>query len=125
MLGMRVPTILVCAAVGTLTPWLAAADPAQPQPAATAQPATAPATPDAAPAARPAAGEKVVVTGAAEKDDPDDPNRVECRSEPELGSRLMGKRECLTLREWDDRRKKSQAILDGAQSRALLSGYAR
>ena len=76
--------------------------------------------------APPPTRETVVVTGHAENDDDGDLDRIVCHAElPKTGSRLGGERECFTGRQWSDRRKQAQSILEGAQTRALSSGYGR
>jgi hypothetical protein len=125
MSGMRILAILVLSSA-ILAPGLAAADPAQPEtttaatpattaPSATAQSVQAPAA-AAAPASKPA-GELVIVRGTPENDD----NRVNldeivCRSAPPAtGTRLGGGRECYTVRQWNDREREDQRMLQQLQ----------
>jgi len=127
---MRGSAIFVLTTAVMLAPVAAAADPAQLQPvpttaAATSAPATAQSNPAPA-SARPVppGGETVVVTGKAGDDDELD--RIVCHAEPpKTGSRLGGERECFTQRQWNDREKESQRILDGYQTRSLSGGYGR
>jgi hypothetical protein len=120
---MRVWKMILVSAATLLVPALASADPAQTQtaPAATAQTGsttmptvtvTSPRAPQAAPA--PAASTA------------SDPDEVVCRMSPAAtGSRLGGARECHTAREWDNRMRESQRVVNGTQMMGLagpLSG---
>jgi hypothetical protein len=125
---MRISAALVLATTLALAPVLAVADPAQPQSSLSVAPAMqAPAVSiSAVPPPRLPAAETVVVTGQAENDDDGDLNRIVCHAEPaRTGSRIGGDRECFTERQWNNRKKQSQAILEGAQTRSLSSGYGR
>jgi hypothetical protein len=84
---------------GVLAMTAAAADPVAP--------GTTSATPAAAPAQPPVAS--------------DDPNRMVCRTlEAKTGSRIGGRRECRTQREWDDIRQQNQHELEKMQARDSL-----
>jgi hypothetical protein len=104
------------------------ADPASSQQASAA---SAPATPVPSAAVSPPSHsstvERVVVHGTPPDDNVADKlNEIVCHSEPpQTGSRIGASQECLTVRQWNDRKKQSQGILDGAQLRSLSSGYGR
>lgn len=77
----------------------AAADPASP--------ASSTATPAAAPMAAPVAAS--------------DPDRMVCRTmDAKTGSRIGGRRECRTQREWDDIRHQSEHELEKMQTRDVF-----
>ena len=92
---------------------------------ATASAATAqtPPAPAAAAAAAPA-------TAAAPQDTPAapehrgrrDPNRVICRSEPILGSRINMQRQCFTAAEWETMRQQNRMSIDRAQTNKPTNG---
>ena len=63
---------------------------------------TAPATADGAPAAAAAKPRK----------DPNDPDRMICKTERPTGSRLGGEKTCMTKAQWDDFARETQAELD-------------
>jgi hypothetical protein len=129
MLEMRVLAILVLSSA-ILAPGLAAADPAQPEtatatasaiaspsaPAATAQSVQAPVT--AAAPGSPPVGEHVIVQGTAENDNNGvNLDEIVCRSSPPAtGTRLGGGRECHTVRQWNEREREDQRILQQQQS---------
>jgi hypothetical protein len=124
MLEMRVLTMLVLS-LGIFAPGLAAADPAQPQTttataaaAATAQTAQAPAAATAAAPGTPPIGEHVIVQGTAENDNHGvNLDEIVCRSSPPTtGTRLGGGRECHTVRQWNEREREDQRILQQQQS---------
>jgi len=84
-----------------LVPALASADPMQPQsaPAANAE---------AAPAAGPASASQAMAGV--------DLDAIVCRSTPPpTGSRLGGGRECHTVRQWNDRQRQDQQMLEMQQ----------
>ena len=128
---MRLPAVFAFATAIMLAPGLAAADPAQPQSSISATlPSPAMQAPavsvSAVPPPRLPAAETVVVTGQAEHDDDADLGRIVCHAEPaRTGSRLGAERECYTERQWNNRKKESQRILDGYQIRDLSGGYGR
>jgi hypothetical protein len=48
---------------------------------------------------------------------PNDPNEVVCKSMPsETGSRLGRTRQCMTRREWDERRKQDREMTERTQA---------
>ena len=106
---------ILAVSVTVLTPALAAADPIQPQtaPAASAQPAQpAPTAVQTAQAAPPAASDT-------------DLDKIECRtSPPETGTRLGGKRECHTVRQWNQRQQDAQDELKRTQMNGHQFGMA-
>jgi hypothetical protein len=131
---MRVLAVLVLSSA-ILAPGLAAADPAQPEtttvttPATAAPSATSAATaqsvqaPTAA-AASPPAGERVVVRGTAEDDNNGvNLDEIVCRSSPPAtGSRLGGGRECHTVRQWNERERNDQRLLQMQQNVGMAGG---
>lgn len=44
-----------------------------------------------------------------------DPNEVVCVSEPELGSRLVRRRQCMTRAQWAERRANDRQVVERAQ----------
>jgi hypothetical protein len=44
-----------------------------------------------------------------------DPNRMICRTEEELGSRLSRKRRCLTAAQWDEIRRDERMVIERGQ----------
>jgi hypothetical protein len=106
--AMRVPAAFVLTIATALAPVSGGADPAQP------------ATVTAAPPAH--VGETVTVNGRVESNDILD--RLVCRAgPPPTGSRLGTSRDCYTVRQWNDRQKQSQSILENIQIRGLSLGY--
>ena len=103
---MRVLTLVAVSAL--LISEYAEADPAQIQsaPAATVSQPAAPPAPQMAQTPAPAPQS--------------DPDQIVCKPMPaQTGSRIGGGRECRTQREWDQRMKESQSILNGSQLRGL------
>jgi hypothetical protein len=115
---MRALTLLALT-TALLIPALASADPAQPQspPAANAEAmpattapsqATAPQMSAPASAAAPATSSDVMAGV--------DLDAIVCRSTPPpTGSRLGGGRECHTVRQWNDRQRQEQQMLETQQ----------
>lgn len=46
-----------------------------------------------------------------------DPNEMICISEPDLGSRLVRHKQCLTRAQWDERKRSDHESVDQAQRR--------
>jgi hypothetical protein len=51
-----------------------------------------------------------------------DPNRVICRSEPILGSRIATQRQCFTAAEWETIRQQNRMAIDRAQTGKPTNG---
>lgn len=119
---MRVLPAFVFVTAAILAPGLGAADPAQP---ATTTAATAPAT--AAPSATATATAQSAAAAAApaapataSADAGVNLDQVVCRSEPPTtGTRLGATRECHTVRQWNERQREDQRLLEQQQSGAL------
>ncbi len=58
----------------------------------------------------------------AEKKDGKDPDRMICRSEPQIGSRLAKKKVCMTAQQWKEQRRLSRMEIDRTQSNRYVSG---
>ncbi|MFP5454877.1 MAG: hypothetical protein ACLGHK_05195, partial [Alphaproteobacteria bacterium] len=50
------------------------------------------------------------------KKDKKDPDRLICRSEEVLGSRLAKNKRCLTAAQWDEERRAQRTLIDRAQA---------
>ena len=48
-----------------------------------------------------------------------DPNRMICERVEEIGTRLGGKRVCLTAAQWEAQRQQTRSTLDESRSRAI------
>ena len=57
-----------------------------------------------------------------EKKDGKDPDRMICRSEPQIGSRLAKKKVCMTAQQWQEQRRLSRMEIDRTQSNRYVSG---
>jgi hypothetical protein len=102
---VRAFQFLVVATIA-LTPAVACADPAQPSPPPTQQNTTPP-------------GETVVVqsTAPVQETVQDSLNEIVCRTAPPaIGSRLGGGRECHTQRQWNQRQREDQRMLQRLQT---------
>lgn len=51
-----------------------------------------------------------------------DPNRMICRREKEIGSRLNAKKTCMTAREWEEQRQTQAVEVDKIQKARPLNG---
>ena len=51
-----------------------------------------------------------------------DPNRMICRSEPILGSRINVQRQCFTAAEWETMRQQNRMSIDRAQTNKPTNG---
>lgn len=52
----------------------------------------------------------------AEKKDKKDPNRMICKTEPVLGSRLAKNKTCMTAQQWEEQRRLSRMEIDRSQA---------
>ena len=52
-----------------------------------------------------------------------DPNRVICRSEPEMGTRLKRAKVCHTLAEWDDMRRQTDRNVEKIQAQSRATAF--
>lgn len=48
--------------------------------------------------------------------DPKDPNKMICRTEEVIGSRLASKRTCMTAQQWEDMRREQRTTVDRIQA---------
>lgn len=53
---------------------------------------------------------------ATEKQDKNDPNRMICKAEEEIGSRLRSKKTCMTAAQWKEQRRLSRMEIDRNQA---------
>jgi len=51
-----------------------------------------------------------------------DPNRIICERQEELGSRLGGKKVCMTAKEWDDQRRMNRESTEMLQRMETSTG---
>lgn len=51
-----------------------------------------------------------------------DPNRLICEDQPVLGSRLGGKRVCLTRAQWDDKYRQERQMIERSQVNSCQKG---
>lgn len=51
-----------------------------------------------------------------------DPNRMICEREDEIGSRLGGKKVCKTAAQWDEQRRVQRETVEGVQRQATSTG---
>jgi hypothetical protein len=57
-----------------------------------------------------------------DKKDNKDPDRMICRSEAQIGSRLAKKKVCMTAQQWKEQRRLSRLEIDKTQSNRYVSG---
>lgn len=57
-----------------------------------------------------------------EKKDGKDPDRMICKSEAQIGSRLAKKKTCMTAQQWQEQRRLSRLEIDRTQSNRYVSG---
>lgn len=121
---MRVLAALVLSSAALLAPGLGAADPAQPNTTTATAPATAAPSPTAAATAQSAQAPAAAAAPVASADNGANLDEIVCRDgAPPTGSRLGATRECHSVREWNDRMKQSQTILEHSQiNNGLASG---
>jgi hypothetical protein len=118
---MRVLAVLVLSSA-VLAPGLGAADPAQPEPTTTMQPAPAAPSATAAASAQSAQAPAAAAAPTASADAGVNLDEIVCHSEPPpTGSRLGATRECHTVRQWNEREKEAQSIVGGSQMRGLAA----
>jgi hypothetical protein len=69
--------------------------------------------------AAPALAQTQPTTGSAPTAKAKDPNRVICEKVQDTGSRIGGKRICMTAAQWEEQRRRDRQYVEDAQQRSL------
>lgn len=69
--------------------------------------------------AAPAVAQTQPTTSAAPTSKAKDPNRVICEKVKDTGSRIGGKRICMTAAQWEEQRRRDREYVEDAQQRSL------
>lgn len=120
---MRIGLMVLTISLAASSPALLLAQPASPGPAS--QPTTTAQTESAAGTTQQAAPSATVAQSAAVAQASSQPNldEIVCRSEPPAtGTRLGGGRECHTVRQWNERQREDQLILQQQQKTGFGGG---
>ncbi len=64
----------------------------------------------------------VALAEEAEKQDSKNPDRMICRAEEQIGTRLSKKKVCMTAQQWKEQRRLSRMEIDRNQSNRYVSG---